>query len=96
MSKKLVIGISATVVAIAGVVAYRYFVPPNFLITIDIPSTHSGEYEFGGVRNPFGGGGSGVQVGRMGWELEKKFNSDGTTTFNLLKKGKFVKQLARK
>lgn len=95
MSKRLIIGISATVVAIGGIIAYRYFVPPSFLIIRDIPSTHSGEYSFGGVTNPYGNG-SGVQQGRMGWQLETKMNPDGTTTFNLLKNKKFIKELAIK
>jgi hypothetical protein len=95
MSKGLVIGISATVAAIGGILAYRYFVPPSFLIRSYTPSTRSGEVEFGGVSNNFGNR-AGVQVGRMGWEMETKMNSDGTTTFNLRKNGKFIKQLAVK
>ena len=95
MSKGLIIGISATVVAIGGILAYRRFVPPSFLIRSYTPSTHSGEYEFGGVSNHFGNS-SGTQQGRFGWQLDVKMQPDGTTKFDLLYNRKFIKNLAVK
>jgi hypothetical protein len=96
MSKGFLIGISsATVIIIGGILAYRYFVPPSFLIRSYIPSTHSGEVEFGGVINHFGNS-TVTQGGRFGWEMKTIMNPDKTTTFNLQRNGKFIKQLAVK
>ena len=95
MNTKLIIGISVALVATGGILAYRYFVPPELYFPSYTPDNHSGEASFGGVINHFGNG-SYTQVGRMGWELEVKGNANGNTIFNLLKNGKFIKQLAVK
>lgn len=91
MKKGAIVGI-VIVVLIIGIFAYRSFVPPSFQI-ISSDASHTGTYSFGGVQNTFGNG-SITQGGRAGWELAVNLNSDGTTTFNLNKNGKFVKQLA--
>jgi hypothetical protein len=91
MNKGVILGLSAIAV-IGGIVAYRYFVPPTFVIRESDGKNHKGTIEFGGVSNSFGNTAF-TQVGRMGWELQTKINPDGTTTFNLLKNGKFIKQL---
>jgi hypothetical protein len=96
MNKGLIIGISAAVVGIGGVLAYRYFVPPTLTFREYTPSTHSGKAEFGGVSNNFGNGNQYTQVGRFGWELEVKPNSKGESVFNLLKNGKLIKELTIK
>jgi hypothetical protein len=92
MSKKIIIGISATVVAIAGVVAYRYFVPPKFMVTRYSPSDKKGEFEFGGVRNAFGNS-VGTFGSRGGWNLNTSIDKNGITIFRLFKKDKYVKDL---
>ena len=92
MSKKLVIGISATVVAIAGVVAYRYFVPPKFMVTRYSKADKKGEFVFGGVTNAFGNS-NGTMGSRGGWELNTSMDKDGITIFKLFKNGKYIKDL---
>lgn len=90
-SKIAIIGLSG--IALAGlIVAYRAMVPPEFQIVEYSESTNSGIYRFGGVENYFGNRG-GTQGGRFGWELDIVKNPDGTTNFNLLKNGSFVKVL---
>ena len=92
MNRKVIIGISVTVVAIGGILAYRYFVPPAFLITRYSNADKTGEFEFGGIRNAFGNS-SGTIGGRAGWEVNTSMDKDGITIFKLLKNGKYVKNL---
>lgn len=95
MKNKTIIIASTTIVALAGIIAYRQLVPPFFQINQYIPSTHSGRYQFGKAENNFGNS-SGTIGGRSGWDLDVKMQKDGTTKFDLLKRGKFVKTLAIK
>ena len=92
MSKKLIIGISLSVVAIGGIIAYRYFVPPAFMVTMYSWGDKKGEFEFGGVRNAFGNS-TGTFGSRGGWELNTSIDKDGITIFKLFKNGKYVKDL---
>jgi hypothetical protein len=92
MSKKIIIGISFSVVAIGGILAYRYFVPPTFTVTMYSNADKKGEFEFGSVRNAFGNS-TGRFQGRAGWELDTSLDKNGITIFKLLKNGKYVKDL---
>ncbi len=92
MSKKLIIGISLSVVAIGGILAYRYFVPPAFMVTMYSEADKKGEFEFGGIRNAFGNS-VGTMGGRAGWTLNTSIDKDGITIFKLFKNGKYVKDL---
>jgi hypothetical protein len=98
MNKKtIIIGISSTFAIIAGILAYRYFVPPKFEFMSYTPSAHSGTFVFGNHTEVSFGleQGNGEVEDRMGWSLEYTSN-ENETTFNLKKKGVFVKQLAVK
>ena len=92
MSRKVIIGISVTVVAIGGILAYRYFVPPTFTVIMYSNGDKKGEFEFGSVRNAFGNS-SGTMEGRAGWQVNTSVDKDGITIFKLLKNGKYVKDL---
>jgi hypothetical protein len=95
MNKKLIIGISVSVAAISGILAYRYLVPPRFMVTMYSNDYKKGEFEFGGVRNAFGNS-VGTMAGRAGWELQTSIDKDGITIFKLFKNGKYVKDLKNK
>lgn len=91
--KKIILG-AAGIVAAGAVINY-FFIPPTFRVTMYQPSTHSGEYQFGRVRNNFGNSVATIG-GRAGWDLEVTIDNEGFTIFNLLKDGKVVKRLDRR
>jgi hypothetical protein len=106
MNKGLVIGLSATAVAIGGILAYNYFVPPSFKINEASVGgcgqgcrNINGSFDFGSIKNrKFDNqslGASGV-IGReflnFGWNLVVGTAKDGVV-FELMKNGKKVKTL---
>jgi hypothetical protein len=95
MKKRLVIGlsISATVLAVGGVLAYRYYVPPSFSIISYNETSSTGLVQFDGIQRSFGNGLTDIIEGRSGWSVQYKQTPDGFIHFELFKKGKFIKKL---
>ena len=91
-SKKLLYGLLGIGSLVGGILAYRYFVPPTFTVTMYSNVDKKGEFEFGSVRNAFGNS-SGTIGGRAGWEVNTSLDKNGITIFKLLKNGKYVKDL---